>query len=1203
MDLEWDSHSRRRELSLVQIAAGAESHFVLDAKTSPQSVFTIGEPSLKVILESAHATVVMHGAVADRGILSRNGVKLRKLFDTQIAHWLLTGERSKSLAHVLEHWLDIHVDKGGIQMKAFMRTPHLWAARPLPDFVVHYALQDVQFLPALYDAMREEAEQEGTLGLIYERSMGKEANRKFADRRALDAGIAFAQLLMTDQLLRRRCRQRVGFSAEFVRWKHTEASSGRERVGCSASSALFNLSRLSDEECVRCEIPSVKVFGRKIFWNFAVHKPPSQLRLAVERLKKEREIVEANKCGIEVSAVQFDATVAPNSTELREIFIHNTGKKAQRLVAVRLVQDSSAFMVQTVVPSGGIELRPGESGVAIAIGARPQMLGIHRNWISLCFAGFSIGRFLVLRCGDPDVVQQLRPSSEFRWPSQSYTSKRPQKTRPKPLGVQRPISEAPRGNRRHAPHQQANSRGARNVNQMQYYNIPKLLQKRIYSNEIEEKLEDGLAVLQANKAHVTKHKYVQHLQNLLWVEELQLKRDLSKFNLLKRKATRLTRRRHGDLLWLYLPGLAEKRPSVLRGDLVEVPSIWPDEICVKNGRRQCVVYRGRVEQVELDAVGIKFNPEFATRYNNLDTVEVYFVLSRYTLRLQHQGLMQVHKNVSTSTLFPTHQHLGHTKATTVQIVGLETQRTSIFNGCVGEVVECRATTQQYKVKLPGITQALWVEDKNLELATRRAEIANRVTDALNTSASLNMEQTMAVRAIVRAECRGVPYIVFGPPGTGKTTTLVQVVLQNINHSFCDKILVCTPTNAAADFFASRLLAEINPDEHDPEDTILRLCAFSRNVADVPKDLLDAWVVNYTRNRGFETPSLEELKDTPVVIATMATAAKMYNKGVQAHYDMVIIDEAGQATEPEVIAALGPLLKQSTGQLVVAGDPFQLGPVIFSNLAERCGMAVSFLERLICRDVYQKCSTTGQYDARVLTKLVHNYRAHPALLDVPNQEFYDGELVACGPPHLINRHVGWSHLPNPRVPLIFHAVAGDDEREGTSPSWFNRDECGVVLNYIKRILTPNEELGGKPKISAKDIGVITPYNKQAQKIRTLLKSRDFPDVTVGSTETFQGQERQVIIISTVRSNKEFLEFDLEHRLGFLDNPKRFNVAITRAIGLLIVVGNPQVLRTDPHWRAFLQYAANNDACLPNASAVTGNVESDEELQKRLNALVM
>ena len=142
----------------------------------------------------------------------------------------------------------------------------------------------------------------------------------------------------------------------------------------------------------------------------------------------------------------------------------------------------------------------------------------------------------------------------------------------------------------------------------------------------------------------------------------------------------------------------------------------------------------------------------------------------------------------------------------------------------------------------------------------------------------------------------------------------------------------------------------------------------------------------------------------------------------------------------------------------------------------------------------------------------------------------------------------------------------DMREENSPSFFNPEEVFVVIDYVKQLLDFN--------VDEDDIGIITPYRRQVQKLRWRLEDRGLQDITgddndnddddnddditVGTTEEFQGQERKVIIVSTVRSTPEYVTLDRRHRLGFLADSKRFNVAITRSQALLIVVGNPQIL---------------------------------------------
>jgi len=147
-------------------------------------------------------------------------------------------------------------------------------------------------------------------------------------------------------------------------------------------------------------------------------------------------------------------------------------------------------------------------------------------------------------------------------------------------------------------------------------------------------------------------------------------------------------------------------------------------------------------------------------------------------------------------------------------------------------------------------------------------------------------------------------------------------------------------------------------------------------------------------------------------------------------------------------------------------------------------------------------------------------------------------------------------------------SGKDERQASSPSFFNGDEASAVRGYI-RDLKEHRSL----RLTDAMIGVISPYNAQCQKIRSVIKNQH-PGVKVGSVEEFQGQERRAIIISTVRSSMDYVSYDLRHTLGFVSNARRFNVAITRAQALVVIVGDPDVLGLDPLWRRFLNYIHNS-----------------------------
>lgn len=290
-----------------------------------------------------------------------------------------------------------------------------------------------------------------------------------------------------------------------------------------------------------------------------------------------------------------------------------------------------------------------------------------------------------------------------------------------------------------------------------------------------------------------------------------------------------------------------------------------------------------------------------------------------------------------------------------------------------------------------------------------------------------------------------------------------------------------------------------------------------------------------------------------------------------HFTHVFVDEAGQASEPECLIPLG-LVSDANGQIVLAGDPMQLGPVIKSRLAMAYGLNVSMLERLMSRPAYLRdedaFGACGAYNPLLVTKLVKNYRSHPALLALPSRLFYHRELEVCADPEVVTSLLGWEKLPKKGFPLIFHGVRGSEAREGRTPSWFNAAEAVQVMRYCCLLAR-----GISSQVSVSDIGVITPYRKQVEKIKILLRNVDLMDIKVGSVEEFQGQEYLAIIISTVRSNEDRFEDD-RYFLGFLSNSKRFNVAITRPKALLIVLGNPHVLVRDPCFGALLEYSITN-----------------------------
>uniref|UniRef100_A0A8C5DFH1 RNA helicase n=1 Tax=Gouania willdenowi TaxID=441366 RepID=A0A8C5DFH1_GOUWI len=513
-------------------------------------------------------------------------------------------------------------------------------------------------------------------------------------------------------------------------------------------------------------------------------------------------------------------------------------------------------------------------------------------------------------------------------------------------------------------------------------------------------------------------------------------------------------------------------------------------VCPENERN--VKYRGYVHSVHLDSVTLGFGAKLLNIFIEGMKFSVEFIMNRLTLRVQHRA------------------------------------------------VELAVTSNLRHVLFPAETSSS-CQNSNLPKLT----LFNRLLEK-------NPEQYHAIQHIVAGSSRPAPYLLFGPPGTGKTVTLVEAIKQIEKTQTNCHILACAPSNSAADLLCKRIV-ETHVDKHK----VYRMYASCLDPRVVPEELK---ACSNLVGDTFSYPDKETLMSYKIIVSTMMTAGRLVTGGIPfGHFTHVFLDEAGHAVEPECLIPLAGLLDPESGQVVLAGDHKQLGPIVRSPFALQYGMGVSFLERLMCDfSLYQK--QNGVFNNRYVTKLLRNYRSHPAILKIPNELFYDGELQVCADEMLRNSFCGWEHLPEENFPVIFHGVTGIDQREASSPSFFNVAEVEVLMDYVKKLMQTNGKKG-MGTISPRDIGIIAPYRKQVQKIRKGLEK-------VGSVEEFQGQERRVIMVSTVRSSTDYLQMDQKFHLGFVKNEKRFNVAVTRAKALLIVVGNPRVLKSDSTWARYV-----------------------------------
>lgn len=415
---------------------------------------------------------------------------------------------------------------------------------------------------------------------------------------------------------------------------------------------------------------------------------------------------------------------------------------------------------------------------------------------------------------------------------------------------------------------------------------------------------------------------------------------------------------------------------------------------------------------------------------------------------------------------------------------------------------------------------------------------------------LNGSQVSAIKAVLSTPLS----LIQGPPGTGKTVTSATIIyhLAKMNSS---QVLVCAPSNVAVDQLCERV--------HRTGLKVVRLTAKSREDVESSVSFLALHEQVRMNDTNVELARLQQLKTEVGELSstdekkfkqlTKAAEKEILNNAdvvcctcvgagdprlAKMKFRNVLIDESTQSAEPECMIPLVLGCKQ----VVLVGDHKQLGPVIMNKKAAKAGLNQSLFERLV---------KLGFAPIRLNVQ----YRMHPHLAAFPSNMFYEGSLQnGVTIQERLRKDVDFP-WPVMDTPMMFWSNLGNEEISASGTSYLNRTEASNVEKVVTRFF----KAGVKPA----DIGVITPYEGQRSYIVTTMqntgtfKKESYKEVEVASVDAFQGREKDYIVLSCVRSNEN-------QGIGFLSDPRRLNVALTRAKYGLVILGNPKVLAKHELW---------------------------------------
>ncbi|KAJ8113411.1 hypothetical protein OPT61_g4451 [Boeremia exigua] len=664
---------------------------------------------------------------------------------------------------------------------------------------------------------------------------------------------------------------------------------------------------------------------------------------------------------------------------------------------------------------------------------------------------------------------------------------------------------------------------------------------------------------------------------------------------------------HSPLLWaLSVPGLREDSPSVEMGDTLQIRQLYVDQggnifqvpALYPRGSGSRAVYQcwtGQQYDASVNSVS-RVNEVVYLRVDDLKQLTSHYAL----------GFLPMAVNV----VFPIRNQILQSQRRALSFVS----RSLESSQCKTQDLDKPSNNAKSVTKsqdMSDVTQNDWMRKMLFptEAYGRLQTTLRSVPQRALFDHAINYEQAHAVNSVCEFDYGTVPYIISGPPGTGKTKTLVETAMQLLQTTTVAHILICAPSEAAVDTLAMRIKNYLSPKQ------LLRLNAPSRADNEVPRELLQ---YSFMENDMFYLPPFKKLLSFNVVVtscrdAAMLAEARLTNSDLwtleremvsafhpedelpipNLHWGALLLDEAAQATEVDVLSAISVIDPPSAypqdclqPSLVMAGDEHQLGPRTASHdpaysmsLFARLSSQPLYANHPLSRSKVKPSSGPPVLKRSMLpilcppfTNLIRNYRSHPAILSIPSSLFYHDTLIpeAAFSDTRLRVSTVWRGR---EWPVLYLPHIGSDEIERENGGWYNISEARLACSIAQRLVFEDG-------VEQEDICIMSPFAAQVKLLRSMIRTDKYAggiglwDVNIGPVEAFQGLEKRVVIICTTRTRQRFVDEDVRRGMGLVHQQRKMNVALTRAKEALFMIGSPAVLGADEHWREWMMFCGRN-----------------------------